>query len=705
MLSKLCAANINFNKTSLNHEAARKVLTVSNSIQIATRKVPFAGSTHSAMDNEYYRVIVTLAFTTFRYIGGAFLMYMSGRWALLMWILVEIILSDIVFGRTCSTECNSLALDNPSPVQYYGLNRFFLGHRMAGQSPLFRDVVLGAAASATPSQKIAIPSTIQEQAVDTDESPGDIFSFTSWSDPFKVLSQHSDRTPLIVIPEPDWTFKIENLVMEAANWSPSHSANSSTATTESSLGIWEGFYTNSDTFGNWNPWQSKDFLSEAIVEKQNAFNLNLSSQTLNGSLGWLSTYRQPNSIRTSTLQLRITPKHTVNVCNHTIQFEVVVKNIPDQFSVSCGMLAARALGPTGEQFHCTIRKDGDANTFVGCFFAGKETGFYVVQAQMLVPKWFQGNVQNLKDGAIKDSTNVIVSKNYLRDSVHSYSLKCIYDLLSNPVGQKKQHSKLWGLTCDTQTNYIYYSDRDAHLIHCMDPEGRHISSFGLATRTGMLNARRPTGLAFDHVHRRLVVADKDNHRISFFTPEGQFVNSLGNFGNQNGEFNYPWDVAVSPLNGNIAVTDSKNKRVQLFGQFGDFRGKYSTLENNSSNVKPELDHPRGCSFDALGRHLYVTDYNFKNVLEFTSDISFCRKLLSNSESKLRRPQGVVVDDYDNVLVADSSNNCVRIIAHEGSLVSSINAMADNNLVFPVNLTTLAGGQLMVLDGERKLHLV
>ncbi|CAL8070347.1 unnamed protein product [Orchesella dallaii] len=61
-----------------------------------------------------------------QYIGGALLMYMSGLWALPMWILVDIALSEILFGRACSTVCNSLPLDNPSPVQYSGfLKRFF----------------------------------------------------------------------------------------------------------------------------------------------------------------------------------------------------------------------------------------------------------------------------------------------------------------------------------------------------------------------------------------------------------------------------------------------------------------------------------------------------------------------------------------------------------------------------------------------------
>lgn len=49
---------------------------------------------------------------------------------------------------------------------------------------------------------------------------------------------------------------------------------------------------------------------------------------------------------------------------------------------------------------------------------------------------------------------------------------------------------------------------------------------------------RPTGLAFDPIHRRLVVADKDYHRISLFTEDGQYISSFGSPGHKNGKWEW-----------------------------------------------------------------------------------------------------------------------------------------------------------------------
>ena len=48
---------------------------------------------------------------------------------------------------------------------------------------------------------------------------------------------------------------------------------------------------------------------------------------------------------------------------------------------------------------------------------------------------------------------------------------------------------------------------------------------------------------------------------------------FGKFGSADGEFQYPWDVAVN-TKGQIAVSDSRNHRVQLFDQKGQFLTKY-----------------------------------------------------------------------------------------------------------------------------------
>ena len=59
-----------------------------------------------------------------------------------------------------------------------------------------------------------------------------------------------------------------------------------------------------------------------------------------------------------------------------------------------------------------------------------------------------------------------------------------------------------------------------------------------------------------------------------FTFEGRFVLQFGGHGSRAGQFNYPWDVAVSKDGGRVAVTDTRNHRVQVFDSNGRFITKY-----------------------------------------------------------------------------------------------------------------------------------
>ena len=57
------------------------------------------------------------------------------------------------------------------------------------------------------------------------------------------------------------------------------------------------------------------------------------------------------------------------------------------------------------------------------------------------------------------------------------------------------------------------------------------------------------------------------------SPIVKLLRIFGKFGSADGEFQYPWDVAVN-TKGQIAVSDSRNHRVQLFDQKGQFLTKY-----------------------------------------------------------------------------------------------------------------------------------
>ena len=56
-------------------------------------------------------------------------------------------------------------------------------------------------------------------------------------------------------------------------------------------------------------------------------------------------------------------------------------------------------------------------------------------------------------------------------------------------------------------------------------------------------------------------------------PIVKLLRIFGKFGSADGEFQYPWDVAVN-TKGQIAVSDSRNHRVQLFDHRGKFLTKY-----------------------------------------------------------------------------------------------------------------------------------
>ncbi|CAL8104798.1 unnamed protein product [Orchesella dallaii] len=468
----------------------------------------------------------------------------------------------------------------------------------------------------------------------------------------------------------------------------------------------------------WNSWQSRDFLSDMFASNRNERLFNLQVQgcagpshnqpNANSGLTWPEpSFNQLYADASSALpykgpkmKLVIFPSQPVNIVGNNLHLRIQVFNVPDNLSLTSSMFEAVAVGPTGKRFPCHIRKGAspEPNTFEAFVRSVCETGCYELQARMSVLPQFWNN-QNIETGGIvSEVTRISVSKNYYHNSRDCYSFQG--DGRPHFNESEDLYSKVWGLTCNKWQNHIYYCDRESNKIHCVDPEGRLIYSFGTSTGPGGLN--RPCGITFDHDLRRLIVADKDNHRIILFTPDGQYISSFGQ-GQSHEDLHYPWDVAINPINENIAVTDSGNARVQLFDRWGNFITRYSFNKKAQLRNNDQAGFPTACCFDDDGRSLFVTDFNLHNVLKFNSDLSYCTKVVDRKV--LRRPQGIVSDPHANLLVADSKNNCVRILSDEGHLVSGVYEVSSQPLIYPVNLTLLAGGEkLVVLDGLAKLHI-
>ncbi|CAL8120719.1 unnamed protein product [Orchesella dallaii] len=415
-----------------------------------------------------------------------------------------------------------------------------------------------------------------------------------------------------------------------------------------------------------------------------------------------------------------------NVVNHPVSFVIRVHNLPTFMLMTPKMIEAVATSPTGKSQPCFVHREDSLimdRSFTASFKAGDEPGFYEVQVKVVNPMETSsvGNAGSQDDRILTGSIKIPVSRNYDEDSITAKGIiSCVYKPVkiwspTNSSDRKYEsfkRCKLWGLTANPCTNNVGFSfisledlfcaDRFRNEVKCVDTSGRTLFKFGQFRRLNQFNSTKklscPTGITYDSTHGRLLIVDKDKHRVCFFSKDGQFISSFGTFGRDNGLFCYPWDVAVSPDGQHIVVSDPQNQRVQLFDRYGNFLRKFTAFNKNDfqDQDKYVLGKPRGVTFDGTGNSIYVTDCVDDNVIQIPLDFSRHHDLVPVGQ--LCRPQGIAVDGVGNLLIADSRHGCIRHVSPKRDLISNVTKVLDHPIQFPMNVTTLAGGNVAVLDG-------
>ncbi len=203
-----------------------------------------------------------------------------------------------------------------------------------------------------------------------------------------------------------------------------------------------------------------------------------------------------------------------------------------------------------------------------------------------------------------------------------------------------------------------------------DPFEMELLSLPLTSGANLTNALiRGIAVAPDGT---LYAADVANHRIWHVTAQGAVLDSWGEQGSAPGQFEEPWDVAVGP-EGEVYVADTWNHRVQKFssdGTYLDSWGFSAQVPAESLFLQPKgFFGPRGVAVGPEGE-VYVTDTGNKRVQVFDTAGQYLRTLAGDAGSTeaLNEPVGVAVNREGEVYVADTWNRRIVVFGLEGRVV-------------------------------------
>jgi len=195
-------------------------------------------------------------------------------------------------------------------------------------------------------------------------------------------------------------------------------------------------------------------------------------------------------------------------------------------------------------------------------------------------------------------------------------------------------------------------------IQKFGPKGDFLATIEMPlTETG-----KPTGLTVA-ANGNLYVADTHYFRVVIFSPEGKFIDEFGKFGEQDGCFIYPTDVAFSQ-DGRIFVSEyGGNDRISVFTEQGDFLHCFAAPGSGLG----ELSRPSALCVDQSRKRLYVADACNHRIAVYSLDGELLRYIGSagRDAGQLRYPYDLTLLADSTLVVCEYGNNRVQLFDAEG----------------------------------------
>jgi DNA-binding beta-propeller fold protein YncE len=214
----------------------------------------------------------------------------------------------------------------------------------------------------------------------------------------------------------------------------------------------------------------------------------------------------------------------------------------------------------------------------------------------------------------------------------------------------------------------------------------------------------PTGITVGP-EGNIYVADTHYHRVLVFSPEGRLLRQFGRFGQGDGCFIYPTDVAFAP-DGRIFVSEyGGNDRISVYSAAGRFLSSFGTPGEGEG----ELSRPSAIQVDAKRGVLYVADACNHRIARY----DLAGGLLGyigrpgREAGELRYPYDLALAPDGKIVVCEYGNNRVQVFDASGESLAVYGSAGRRlgQLAYPWGVALGPAGRVFVIDaGNNRLQI-